>query len=52
MPKSNIIVDHIDDVELLKDIIIEKEKKIKLLEDKLKIVYEFVKQIENINYYD
>ena len=52
MPKSNIIVDHIDNVELLKDIIIEKEKKIKLLEEKLKIVYKFIKQIENINFED
>jgi uncharacterized coiled-coil protein SlyX len=49
MPKSNIIVDHIDDIELLKDLIIEKDNKIKKLEEKLKLVYEFISKIENIN---
>ena len=52
MPKSNNIIDLIDDIEELKDIIIEKEKKIKILQDKLKLVYEFINKLEKINFDD
>ena len=36
----------------LNNIIIEKDKKIKILEEKLKMVYEFLNKLENIHFDD
>ncbi len=40
---------NINETLILKQIIIEKEKKIKILEEKLKLIYNFLKELENIH---
>tara|TARA_B100001094_G_C18121153_1_gene766928 strand:- start:329 stop:472 length:144 start_codon:yes stop_codon:yes gene_type:complete len=40
---------NINETLIFKQIIIEKEKKIKILEEKLKLIYNFLKELENIH---